>query len=32
MLYWLIFELEVEPHLLSLIRNYKQVKIDMRQI
>ena len=29
MLYWLTFEFEFEQHLLSLIRNYIQVKIDV---
>ena len=32
MLYWLTFEFEFEQHLLSLIRNYKQVKIDVPRI
>ena len=31
-LYVILVEFEVEPHPFSLIRNYKQVKVDMRQI
>ena len=32
MLHWLIFEFELEQHLLSLIWNYKQEKIYVPQI